>query len=97
MHRLALTTGFLAVMLLAIQVLAWVRLSPRLLHEVARAQLASVPLAALIVSVTGIASAWLLARARRGGDATRVARMARWPQALVMVACFKTGSHGRLG
>src|SRR4051812_29710618 len=79
-HRLALATGFLAVVLVAIQVLAWVRLSPSL-PEVARAQLAALPLAALLVSLTGIAGAWLLGWARRRGDSRLVARMARWPQA----------------
>ncbi|MFL5285615.1 MAG: SPFH domain-containing protein [Rhodopila sp.] len=43
------------------------------------------PLAALLVSLTGIAGAWLLGWARRRGDSRLVARMARWPQALVMV------------
>lgn len=82
---LALAVGLLTIMLAAMQALAWRGLFPGRLNEVARECLAALPLAALLVSLAGLIGARLLDQARRGGDARRVARMAGWPQALVMV------------
>jgi hypothetical protein len=84
-RRLALTTGLLVILLVAVQILAGAHLWPKLFREPGRAQLTAVPLAALLVSLAGIAGTWLLAWARRGGERALVARMARWPQALLMV------------
>src|SRR5689334_2652675 len=83
-RRLALTIAPLALALAAVQVLAWVRPLTGLLQEVARTHGTAAPLAALLTALAGIAGTWLLASARRRGDAARVARMARWPQVLLM-------------
>ncbi|PPQ40823.1 SPFH domain-containing protein, partial [Rhodopila globiformis] len=84
-RRLALTAGLVAIVLGAAQALTWTRLSAGLLRELARANVAAVPLAAVLASLAGIAGAWLMARARQRGDATRVARAARWPQMMAVV------------
>lgn len=83
LHRLALTAGVLTLLFGVVQGLGQVRLAPNLLHEIARAQVAVLPLTALLASLAGIGAAGLLAGARRNGDAQRVAHMARWPQALL--------------
>jgi regulator of protease activity HflC (stomatin/prohibitin superfamily) len=66
----------------AFPTLAW-------LAELRRSGLAALALAALLVALAGLAAAWTLARARRNaaryGDALLVGRVARLPQALVVV------------
>ena len=57
--------------------------------------LASLPLAALLVALAGLAGTWAMAWARRRGDPALVGRTARWPQALLVVPLCRPGRRRR--
>ncbi len=83
-RRLALGMGLAVVMLATAHLFARTLPAATLLNELVRASLASLPLAALLVALAGLAGTWAIAGARRHGDPALVGRTARWPQALLV-------------
>jgi len=83
-RRLALGMGLAVVMLATAHLFARTLPAVTGLHELVRASLASLPLAALLVALAGLAGTWAIAGARRRGDPALVGRAARWPQTLLV-------------
>ena len=81
-RRLALGAGAAVIALTAAQILARVAPSLRLPGAFTGAPFASLPLAALLTALAGLAGTWAMARARCSGDP---ARAARWPQVWLVV------------